>query len=74
LAKPLIQPIFILPSSVMAAAPFHYLWNHPLAFAAQNFWLALLTPVVVFFVLAIGLACLMTVVWRLWVQAEPRQE
>jgi membrane protein implicated in regulation of membrane protease activity len=58
----------------MAAAPFHYLWNNPPAFAAQNFWLALLTPVVVFFVLAIGLSCLLTVCWRLWIQTEHHQE
>jgi hypothetical protein len=40
LAKPLIQPIFVLPSSLLAIAPFLYLWNNPPSFVGKNVWLA----------------------------------
>jgi hypothetical protein len=32
LAKPLIHPIFVLPSSLIAIVPFRYLWNNPPSF------------------------------------------
>jgi hypothetical protein len=66
LVKPFIQPIFVLPGSIIAVAPFRYVWNNPPSFVGGNVWLALLTPVVVFFVVALGLSYLMTVGWRLW--------
>ena len=66
LAKPLIRPIFILPSSLIAIAPFRYLWNNPPSFVGGNVWLAFLAPVIVYFVIALGLSYLMTVCWKLW--------
>jgi hypothetical protein len=66
LAKPLIQPIFVLPSSLIAIAPFRHLWNNPPSFVGENVWLAFFTPVIVFFVIALALSYLMTVCWRLW--------
>ena len=66
LAKPLIHPIFVLPSSLIAIAPFRYLWNNPPSFVGKNVWLAFFTPVIVFFVIALALSYLMTVCWRLW--------
>ncbi len=66
LAKPFIQPIFFTPASLIALAPFRYLWNNPPRFVGQNIWLALLTPFVVSFVIAFALAYVMTVCWRLW--------
>jgi hypothetical protein len=66
LAKPFIQPIFVPAASLIALAPFRYLWNNPPRFVGKNFWLALFTPVVVYIVIALGLSYLMTVCWRLW--------
>jgi hypothetical protein len=66
LAKPIIEPIFIAPSSIIAIAPFRYLWNNPPGFVGKSIFLALLTPISVFFVVSLGLACAMTAGWRLW--------
>jgi cytochrome c-type biogenesis protein CcmH/NrfG len=66
LAKPLIQPIFVLPSSLIAIAPFRYLWNHPPSFVGKNVGWAFFMPVIVFFVIALALSYLMTVCWSLW--------
>ena len=66
LARPFIQPMFMPAASLIALAPFRYLWNNPPRFVGQNIWLALLTPFVVAFVTAFALAYLMTVCWRLW--------
>jgi hypothetical protein len=65
-AKPPIEPIFVAPSSILAIAPFRYLWNNPPHFVRRNLWLALLTPIATFFVVAFGLSYLMTVSWRRW--------
>lgn len=64
--KPWIDPVFVAPSSVIAIAPFRYLWNNPPRFVGTSFWLAFLTPVIVFFVVALSLSCLMTLAWRRW--------
>ena len=66
MAKPLIQPIFVVPSSLIAIAPFLYLWNNEPGFIGKNVWLAFFTPVIVFFVIALALSYLMTVCWSLW--------
>jgi hypothetical protein len=66
MAKAPFEPVFVAPSSLIALWPFRYLWNNPPRFVGQSFWLALLTPVVVFFVVALGLASLMTACWRRW--------
>jgi hypothetical protein len=66
LAKPIIEPVFAAPSSLIAIAPFLYLWNNPPSFIRNNFWLAFIVPVVVFFIIALGLSYLITVCWRLW--------
>ena len=66
LTKPFIQPIFVAPGSLIAIAPFRYVWNNPPSFVGHSFWLAFLTPVIVFFVVALALSYLMTVCWRLW--------
>lgn len=66
LAKPLILPIFVAPSALIALAPFRYLWNNPPSFVGKSFWLAFLTPVTVDFVVTFALSYLMTVCWRLW--------
>jgi len=66
LAKQFIEPLFVAPSSVIAIWPFRYLWNNPPHFVGTNIWLALLTPITVFFVVAFGLSYLMTLCWRLW--------
>jgi hypothetical protein len=58
--------MFMPAASLIALAPFRYLWNNPPHFVGQNIWLALLTPFVVAFVTAFALAYLMTVFWRLW--------
>jgi hypothetical protein len=68
LTKASIEPIFVAPSSVIAIWPFRYLWNNPPSFVGGNFWLAFLTPIVVFFVISLGLAYLMTICWRRWKQ------
>jgi len=64
--KGLIKPIFVAPSSVIAILPFRYLWNNPPGFVGKNIWLALLTPLTVYFMVSLGLSWLMTVCWRLW--------
>jgi hypothetical protein len=61
-----MQPIFVVPSSLIAIAPFRYLWNNPPSFAGKNVWLAFFTPGIVFFVISLVLSCLMAVCWRLW--------
>jgi hypothetical protein len=66
LAKPFIEPILVAPSSVIAIAPFRYLWNNPPGFVGQNLWLALLTPLAVYFVTALGLSYLMTLCLSRW--------
>jgi hypothetical protein len=66
LAKPFILPIFVAPSALIALAPFRYLWNNPPSFVGKSYWLAILTPVVVDFVVTFALSYLMTVCWRLW--------
>jgi hypothetical protein len=66
MAKPFIRPIFVLPSAVIAIAPFRYLWNNPPSFVGGKVWLAFITPVIVYFVVTLGLSYLMTVCWKLW--------
>ena len=66
MAKRPIEPVFVALSSVIALAPFRYLWNNSPGFVGKSFWLAFFTPVVVFFVVAIGLSYVMTVFWRRW--------
>lgn len=66
MAKPIIEPLFFAPSSLIALAPFRYLWNNPPSFVGKSIFLALLTPISVFFVVSFGLAYAITVCWRLW--------
>jgi hypothetical protein len=66
LAKPFLQPLFVAPSSVIAIAPFRYLWNNPPSFVGQNIWLALLTPIAAFVIVAVSLTFLMSACWNRW--------
>ncbi len=66
MAKPLILPIFVAPSALIALAPFRHLSEQPPEFCRGSFWLAFLTPVTVDFVVTFALSYLMTVRWRLW--------
>jgi hypothetical protein len=66
LPKPFIQPVFIFPSSLIALAPFRYLWNNPPSFVGKSFLLAFLTPIMAAVVTAFASSYLMTVCWRLW--------
>jgi hypothetical protein len=65
-SKSPIEPIFVAPSSLIALAPFRYLWNNPPGFVGRSLWLALLTPLAAFFVVALGISYLMTLCWRRW--------
>jgi hypothetical protein len=58
--------MFFAPSSAIALEPFRYVWNNPPAFALKNIWLALLTPITVFFVISFSFAYLMTLSWQWW--------
>ncbi|MFZ0759386.1 MAG: hypothetical protein WAM69_05485 [Candidatus Sulfotelmatobacter sp.] len=66
MAKPFIEPMFFPPSSLIALAPFRYLWNNEPGFVGKNIWLAFFTPVIVFIVISFALAYLMTICWGLW--------
>jgi hypothetical protein len=66
LGKPIIEPIFVAPSSLIAIAPFRYLWNNPPSFVGKSIFLALFAPISIFFVVSLGLSYAMTVGWRSW--------
>lgn len=64
--KLFIQPIFVLPSSLIAIVPFRYVWNNPPSFVGQRVWLAVFMAVVAFFIVDVVLSYAMTVCWGLW--------
>ena|GEM_PF-4820374 len=66
MAKPSMLPLCVFLGSLIAIAPFRYVWNNPPSFVGQSFWLAFLTPVLVFVVVAVGVSCLMGLCWSLW--------
>jgi hypothetical protein len=66
LAERTIKPAFVIPSSLIAIEPFRYVSNNPPRFVGQRVWLALLAPLAVFFVIALGLSWAMTACWRRW--------
>jgi len=65
-----INPILVAPSSIIAIVPFRNLWNNPPGFVGDHVWLALLTPIAAFFVVALGLSWVMTACLRAWQRTQ----
>jgi hypothetical protein len=59
-------PFFVCPSALIAIWPFRYFWNNPPQFVGNRVWLAILTALTVYFVVAIALTSLMTICWVRW--------
>jgi heme/copper-type cytochrome/quinol oxidase subunit 2 len=59
-------PYFGFVSSLIAIWPFRHLWNNPPQFVGNHVWLAILTALTVYFIVAFGLMGLMMICWIRW--------
>lgn len=59
-------PYFSFASALIAIWPFRYVWNNPPRFVGNHAWLAVLTAITVYFIVAIGLMSLMMICWNWW--------
>jgi hypothetical protein len=66
LAKPQIEPLFAIPSSMIVLGPFRYVWNNLPRSAGGHVTLVVFALIAGFVVIAVGLSWLMTACWRLW--------
>ena len=66
MAKPVIQPLWVFPASLIAFAPFRYVWNNLPRSAGEHVTLILIAMVAGYFIIAMTLSWILTACWRLW--------
>jgi hypothetical protein len=66
LAKPQIEPLFVIPSSMMVIPVFRYVWNNVPRSAGEHAALVLFALIAGFVVIDVGLTWMMTACWRMW--------